>query len=52
MTAGHGRALLAVEDQKLRCDLAQKASRGKLTVRQLERMATRRARGRTNSQCT
>jgi ParB family chromosome partitioning protein len=46
ITAGHGRALLAIEDQKLRFDLAQKASRGKLTVRQLERMATRRARGR------
>ncbi len=46
MTAGHGRALLAVEDRKLRMDLAQKASRGKLTVRQLERMATRRVRGR------
>ncbi len=46
MTAGHGRALLAIEDQKLRFELAQKASRGKLTVRQLERMATRRARGR------
>ena len=26
--------------------MAQKASRGKLTVRQLERMATRRSRGR------
>jgi ParB family chromosome partitioning protein len=47
ITAGHGRALLAIEDQKLRFDLAQKASRGKLTVRQVERMATRRARGRT-----
>jgi ParB family chromosome partitioning protein len=47
MTAGHGRALLAIEDQKLRMDLAQKASRGKLTVRQLERMATRRTRGRS-----
>jgi ParB family chromosome partitioning protein len=46
ITAGHGRALLAIEDRKLRNDLAQKASRGKLTVRQLERMATRRARGR------
>jgi ParB family chromosome partitioning protein len=46
LTAGHGRALLAVEDQKLRFELAQKASRGRLTVRQLERMATRRARGR------
>ena len=45
MTASHGRALLAIEDRKLRQDLAQKASRGKLTVRQLERMATRRSRG-------
>jgi ParB family chromosome partitioning protein len=44
ITAGHGRALLAVEDPKLRLHLAQKASQGKLTVRQLERMATRRAR--------
>ncbi len=46
ITAGHGRALLAIEDRKLRGDLALKASRGKLTVRQLERMATRRSRGR------
>jgi ParB family transcriptional regulator, chromosome partitioning protein len=46
ITAGHGRALLAIEDRKLRNDLALKASRGKLTVRQLERMATRRSRGR------
>src|SRR6202162_5612333 len=45
ITAGHGRALLAIEDRKLRNDLALKASRGKLTVRQLERMATRRTRG-------
>ena len=45
ITAGHGRALLAIEDRKLRSDLALKASRGKLTVRQLERMATRRTRG-------
>jgi ParB family chromosome partitioning protein len=45
ITAGHGRALLAIEDRKLRSDLALKASRGKLTVRQLERMATRRSRG-------
>jgi ParB family transcriptional regulator, chromosome partitioning protein len=52
MTAGHGRALLAIEDPKLRLDLAQKASRGKLTVRQLERMATRRARNRTQVSAT
>jgi ParB family transcriptional regulator, chromosome partitioning protein len=44
ITAGHGRALLAIEDRKLRNDLALKASRGKLTVRQLERLATRRSR--------
>ncbi len=47
MTASHGRALLAIEDRKLRSEMAQKASRGKLTVRQLERMATRRSRART-----
>jgi ParB family transcriptional regulator, chromosome partitioning protein len=46
ITAGHGRALLGIEDRKLRYDLAQKASRGRLTVRQLERMATRRTRAR------
>ena len=49
ITAGHGRALLAVDDHHLRMDLAQQASKGKLTVRQLERMATRRGRGRTHS---
>jgi ParB family chromosome partitioning protein len=47
LTAGHGRALLAIEDQKLRFQIAQNASRGKLTVRQVERMGTRRARPRT-----
>jgi ParB family chromosome partitioning protein len=49
ITAGHGRALLAIEDHKLRFQLAQSASRGKLTVRQLERMATRRARTGTRT---
>ncbi|HLJ15279.1 MAG TPA: ParB/RepB/Spo0J family partition protein [Bryobacteraceae bacterium] len=49
ITASHGRALLAIEDRKLRSELAQKASRGKLTVRQLERMATRRSRGRSGA---
>jgi ParB family transcriptional regulator, chromosome partitioning protein len=47
ITAGHGRALLAVDDRQLRSDLALKASRGKLTVRQLERLGTRRGRSRT-----
>ena len=49
ISASHGRALLAVEDRKLRSELALKASRGKLTVRQLERMGTRRSRGRAKS---
>jgi ParB family chromosome partitioning protein len=47
MTAGHGRALLGIDDEGLRLELAQKAAKGKLTVRQLERMGTRRGRGRT-----
>ena len=48
MTAGHGRALLAIDDHKLRLELAQKASRGKITVRELERLATRRGRGHSH----
>ncbi len=43
ISAGHGRALLAVGDLKLRQVLAQRAARGALTVRQIERLATRRA---------
>jgi len=45
LTAGHGRALLAVLDPQLRMRYAQKAARGGLTVRQVERLASRRARG-------
>jgi ParB family transcriptional regulator, chromosome partitioning protein len=45
LTAGHGRALLAVLDPQLRMRYAQRASRGGLTVRQMERLASRRARG-------
>jgi ParB family chromosome partitioning protein len=44
ITSGHGRALLAIEDSKARLDYAQRASRGGLTVRQLERLATRKPR--------
>jgi ParB family transcriptional regulator, chromosome partitioning protein len=47
LSAGHGRALLAVADQKLRMRYAHRASRGGLTVRQIERLAARRARGGT-----
>lgn len=44
ITAGHGRALLAVGDPQLRMRYAQRAARGGLTVRQIERLASRRAR--------
>ena len=44
LTAGHGRALLAVPDSQLRMRYAQRAARGGLTVRQIERLASRRAR--------
>jgi len=46
LSAGHGRALLAVADPQLRMRYAQRASRGGLTVRQIERLASRHARGR------
>jgi ParB family chromosome partitioning protein len=44
LTAGHGRALLAVSEPQLRMRFAQRASRGGLTVRQIERLGSRRAR--------
>ncbi|HKW57361.1 MAG TPA: ParB/RepB/Spo0J family partition protein [Candidatus Acidoferrum sp.] len=44
LSAGHGRALLAVADLPLRMRYAQRAARGGLTVRQIERLASRRAR--------
>jgi ParB family chromosome partitioning protein len=44
LSAGHGRALLAVADTQLRMRYAHRASRGGLTVRQIERLAARRAR--------
>jgi ParB family chromosome partitioning protein len=44
ISPGHGRALLAITDPKLRVVCAQRAARGGLTVRQLERMASRRSR--------
>jgi ParB family transcriptional regulator, chromosome partitioning protein len=45
LSAGHGRALLAVPDPHLRLRYAQRAARGGLTVRQVERLASRRSRG-------
>src|SRR5262249_6809183 len=44
LTAGHGRALLAVADPALRMRYAQRAAGGGLTVRQIERLGSRRAR--------
>jgi ParB family transcriptional regulator, chromosome partitioning protein len=44
ISAGHGRALLAVADAAIRMRLAHRAAHGGLTVRQIERLASRRAR--------
>ena len=44
LTAGHGRALLAVSDSRLRMRYAKRGARGGLTVRQIERLAARRVR--------
>lgn len=44
LSPGHGRALLAITDTKLRIAVSQRAARGGMTVRQLERLATRKAR--------
>jgi ParB family chromosome partitioning protein len=46
LTAGHGRALLSVGESPLRMRYAHRASRGGLTVRQIERLASRRSRAR------
>ena len=45
ITAGHGRALLMIADETLKMKLAARAARGGLTVRQLEKMLSRRVRG-------
>jgi ParB family transcriptional regulator, chromosome partitioning protein len=44
LSPGHGRALLAITDPQLRQTLAQRAAGGRMTVRQLERSASRRSR--------
>ena len=41
LSAGHGRALLAIADPKERVELARRIARGGMTVRQVERLATR-----------
>src|SRR5215472_13829813 len=44
LSAGHGRALLGVAEPSLRMRYAKRAARGGLTVRQIERLGSRRAR--------
>ena len=44
ISAGHARALLAVDDPKDRLELARKTARGGMTVRQLERHVARHGR--------
>jgi len=46
ISAGHGRALLAIPEPKARIDLARRIARGGLTVRQVERLAARGSRQR------
>ena len=41
LSAGHGRALLAIAEPRLRLALAQRAAKGGMTVRQVERLVTR-----------
>ncbi len=41
LSAGHGRALLSITDPQRRLALSQRAARGGMTVRQLERSASR-----------
>jgi ParB family chromosome partitioning protein len=44
LTAGHGRALLAIAEAKQRVELARRIARGGMTVRQVERLAARAGR--------
>jgi ParB family chromosome partitioning protein len=44
LSAGHGRALLSITDPQRRLALSQRAAHGGMTVRQLERSASRRGR--------
>jgi ParB family chromosome partitioning protein len=47
LTAGHGRALLAIDDTQARLELSRRIARTGMTVRQVERLATRAAKPRT-----
>ena len=41
LSAGHGRALLGIMDPRERISVAKRAAKGGITVRQIEKMATR-----------
>jgi ParB family transcriptional regulator, chromosome partitioning protein len=49
LTAGHARALLAVDDPNTRLGLARRIAKGGMTVRQVERFASRGTRTRTGA---
>jgi ParB family chromosome partitioning protein len=48
LTAGHARALLAVDDLQARLSLARRIAKGGMTVRQVERFASRGTRTRVS----
>jgi ParB family transcriptional regulator, chromosome partitioning protein len=48
ISAGHGRALLAIIEPKQRLELARKIARGGMTVRQVERIATRSSKSKVD----
>jgi ParB family transcriptional regulator, chromosome partitioning protein len=47
LSAGHGRALLAIADSQERLELSRRIARGGMTVRQVERLATKAGKPRT-----
>ncbi len=49
ISAGHGRALLAIPEAKARMELARRIARGGMTVRQVERLAARGSRQRPDA---
>jgi ParB family chromosome partitioning protein len=49
LSAGHGRALLAIAESKARLQLARRIARGGMTVRQVERLAARGLKPKTAS---
>jgi ParB family chromosome partitioning protein len=49
LSAGHGRALLAIAEPKERLELARRIARGGMTVRQVERLATRSPKSKPES---